>query len=177
MATHSLPLWLDVFVILITVGTVFLTVCWPIYREVKWRKRPSVSGTILSAAILVSARALSVSSNAKALSYTPALRYAYAVGGVRYESSAIVPISAGLDIGVFRTGMDFHTEAEAQAVLERFPVGSTVPVHYDPAKPSDAVLIRTNPALYHQLGIGAFVSAILCLLVDLFGTVPRLLGH
>ena len=55
------------------------------------------------------------------------LLYRFEVEGRTYEGSYVTP-------GNFRVG------EQEEALARRFPEGKTVPVHYNPANPSDAVL-------------------------------------
>jgi hypothetical protein len=73
--------------------------------------------------------------------WVPAVEYRYRVGGVEYFSRQIklgVAVSAG--------------KGYAEKVAARYPRGSTVDVHYDPANPSSAAL--ENPTRLHWLLLG-----------------------
>lgn len=60
--------------------------------------------------------------------YAPRLSYTYAVGGVRYTGHDVSAVTS------------YTSRARADEVLRRYPSGATVSVHYDPEKPSAAVL-------------------------------------
>lgn len=64
----------------------------------------------------------------------PAVEYVYAVDGVDYR---------GHRIGIGDIPPD---SPQAEATLERYPVGRTGPVFYNPDKPEEAVLERDPPA-------------------------------
>ncbi len=61
--------------------------------------------------------------------FTPDVKYVYAVRGTKYESDRI-------DFG----DPGFSSQERARAVAERYRVGQSVTVHYDPANLSAAVL-------------------------------------
>lgn len=58
------------------------------------------------------------------------VRYDYTVDGVRYSGNTLRAF-----------GLHHFNEEQALAELAPFGVGKTVPVYYDPAKPSRSVLI------------------------------------
>jgi hypothetical protein len=62
-------------------------------------------------------------------SYRPRVLYAFDVDGQRYESQRMA-----------LEGTVYGSADEAEASLARFPVGSEVTVHYNPAKPDESVL-------------------------------------
>ncbi len=66
-------------------------------------------------------------------SYSVRLEYEYAVDGVQYTSDRI-KFGATVTVG--------SGKEEANAITERYPVGSEVTVYYDPHKPSRSVLER-----------------------------------
>ena len=86
---------------------------------------PVATGTVLSGDIQKTERD---SDYGTSVSYVPRLRYAYEVGGRRYESDRI------------RFGKIEEDEAGAREILERYAVGSPVQVRYDPKNPSQATL-------------------------------------
>jgi Protein of unknown function (DUF3592) len=63
--------------------------------------------------------------------HVPRVRYSYAVAGKAYEGSVICP-------GIEQFGLG--SDLQAHARVDRYPVGKTVLVHYDPNDPSVAVL-------------------------------------
>ena len=68
--------------------------------------------------------------------FAPAVEYAYEVNGVRYRSRQI---NLALKIS--------GTQGYAEGVVARYPEGSEIDVHYDPANPSSAALENpTGPA-------------------------------
>jgi len=77
----------------------------------------------------------------------PVVEYEFTVGGRRYRGSRI---GIGEDSG----------GANSQATLQRYPVGATVVVFYDPANPQHCVLEREMPA-----GIGRGCAGLLAVAV------------
>jgi Protein of unknown function (DUF3592) len=66
------------------------------------------------------------------ISYSARVAYTYQVGGQAYSGQN----------NAFGFNPSYSSESKAQAEAARYPVGSQVPVYYDPGKPSDAVLER-----------------------------------
>ncbi len=62
--------------------------------------------------------------------FLPVLSYRYDVDGQRFEGSRIT----------WSTGRGFRKYTRARRQLDRYRPGSTVKVHYDPARPGSAVL-------------------------------------
>jgi hypothetical protein len=74
------------------------------------------------------------------VSQVPAIEYEFSVGGVRY---------VGIRVGIGER----EDGTELAAMLQRYPVGATVMVHYDPKDPKNCVL---EPKLPEGLGKGCF---------------------
>ena len=74
-------------------------------------------------------------SRARMTLYRPVVRYQYEVNGKRFHGDRIAQ-SPGWNRGV----ADF-----AAAVTQRYPVGSTVDVRYNPKRPNEAVLEPRTP--------------------------------
>lgn len=81
----------------------------------------------------------------------PTVRYAYEVRGVRHESARLAFIQKN------------RSQAECQAVVDRYPPGAEVDVWYDPMQPKSSVLEREGDA--RGLRIAAVVCGGLFLLV------------
>jgi len=62
--------------------------------------------------------------------YKPIVRYRYEVGGQLYESERVTPLG------------DSGSKQWAQGLVARFPVGSRVTAHVDPAEPANAFLVE-----------------------------------
>ena len=59
-----------------------------------------------------------------------------------------------------RISLGFAPADKVNETLKRYPVGATVPVFYDPAKPSDCVLERTPPVSLGCIWGGAIVAVL-----------------
>lgn len=92
---------------------------WAAVRES--RSWPTTQGTILRTEI-------TSWQGAQDTMYEPLVRYTYEVGGQSYESERV------------RFGKFWETEEGARAILDRYPLGGSVEVHYNPADPSAATL-------------------------------------
>jgi hypothetical protein len=92
------------------------------------------------------------------------VRYRYEVGGERYEGSCIK----------WSAVVEFRKYSRARAMLDRYRSGSPVAVHYDPKRPSIAVLqpgltdgvrpmavIAPTAALYAMFVIGTLGYALI----------------
>ena len=95
------------------------------HASVNW---PTAEGKILATSVRTERRSMNQGSFEV---YMPVARYAYSVAGTAYEGSVIRP-------GTDQFGYSKTEEAQAQA--DKYPLGATVPVRYDPANPSAAVL-------------------------------------
>jgi hypothetical protein len=82
----------------------------------------------------------------------PRVEYEYRVGKKKYRGRRI-------DLGEKTSGY------ELEAILDRYPVGATVTVYYDPADPHTAVLEREFPKFVWAVGIGCVVVAVAAPLV------------
>jgi hypothetical protein len=106
-----------------------------------------VRGTVLSSG---SERVQKRASGRTQTYYVPVVEYGYRVNDVDYVSRQIKP-------GVVLSA----DQAYATRVAGRYPQGSGVDVHYDPANPSNAAL--ENPRGFHWLllavALGCFAAA------------------
>jgi hypothetical protein len=119
---------------------------------------PTTDGEILAAAVKTEVR--TDAQGARSPFYIPAARYSYIVAGTHYSGDVIRP---GL------VQFPYGQMAQAQAHIDLYKVGAKVPVHYDPAHPSVAVLetaetggIHNNIAGYLllTLAIGGLLFAV-----------------
>ena len=78
--------------------------------------------------------------------HTFAVHYQYAVGGREYLGGAIEPYDLGM-----------QNSAGAVKMRDRFPVGSTVPVAYNPNDPSEAYLMP-GPSSFSLILLGIGVA-------------------
>lgn len=89
--------------------------------------------------------------------YIPEARYSYTVAGDRYEGTVIRP-------GIEQFGYGYLAAAQAQ--IELYKSGAAVPVHYNPAEPSIAVLQTSESG-----GMRNLIAGALSLLIAFFGLV------
>jgi hypothetical protein len=85
---------------------------------------PQVPGEIIAATV-------AEHGGSRGYFYEPSVRYRYEVNGQIYHSDRI-RFASTLDIP--------NSHSSAERALQSYPRGSQVPVHYNPADPSDAVL-------------------------------------
>ncbi len=84
--------------------------------------------------------------------------YSYSVDGTEYEGSAIA-----------RGNVSSSTPSGVTACIDRYPLGKTISVLYDPKDPSTAYLeVRRSTGAVILLGLGGLLTAIGALLVGLF---------
>jgi hypothetical protein len=114
---------------------------------------PVAGGTVLASEI-ESKRVFNPKSRTVTHSYEPIIRYSYKVAGTDYESSTV------------RFGdLVRNSDGLAKELVARYPVGSTVAVHYDPADPRCAALESVS-AGWRQMVMGAaFIAVPLFILV------------
>jgi len=98
-------------------------------RSADW---PSAQGRIVRSQMRTTRR--KVAGSATEAGNVPAVEYVYTVDGVEYR---------GHRIGIGDIPPD---SPQAEATLERYPVGRTGPIFYNPDKPAEAVLERDAPA-------------------------------
>jgi hypothetical protein len=85
--------------------------------------------------------------------YKPSVQYTYDVGGKSYTADRL---SRGLAMAY-----DLGT---ARRIIERYPVGAAIAVHYDPAAPAEAAL-ETNAGggtALRIVGVVMLVAGVLC---------------
>lgn len=81
----------------------------------------------------------------------PTVTYRYQVGGRIYESSHIAVAIGGRNVG--------FGYKKAERITARFPVGTQIPVYYDPKNPVRSVLMHGdgNTSLWLLVGIFALL--------------------
>lgn len=117
---------------IISIGFILLG-AWALYRayapRVKSQKArlwPTAEAEILESNIEED-RNRSATGKAN-IAFTPTVRYTYLVDGTRYEGNRIT---------FSRAGFDF---LDASNIRDQFAINQKMPVHYNPAKPSESVL-------------------------------------
>lgn len=108
---------------------------------------PSVEGKVIAASLRESQRYVPSSGNINY--YLADIAYEYTVEGR-------VIRSARYSLGGPR---QFHRRSRAQRLLARFPVGTEVSVHYDPAHPDAGVLERRMPEITTLWAMFGFLLA------------------
>ena len=101
-------------------------------RSSSW---PSVSGTVLSSQVVSKP-------SGRGVAYSPAIRYRYSVGGADHEGTRVWVIGDGISQG------------SVEAIVAKFPAGSTVPVFYDPSTPTRTVLV---PGVSRDMALQAVI--------------------
>ena len=116
-------------------------ICYKVTKTRQAARWPSTTARILVSRMRVERR--SHMGDATKVANVPSVEYEFTLGGTRYLGSRIS--AAGDSAG-----------PDAQATLDRFPVGATVPVYYNPQDPKDAVLDHdlpvSAPAMYSIAG-------------------------
>jgi hypothetical protein len=112
------------------------------------RSWPTAPGDVLSSEITSRTATETVNNSRRRVTYyTPVVRYAYVVGGTRYEADVI------------RFGSpEENYRPRAQEYCDRYPVGATVSVRYDPQNPKTATLETVSEAGL-QIWMGALLIA------------------
>jgi hypothetical protein len=109
------------------------------------RRWPSVQGRITESRLDRNPR-----SGSGGYSYTPRVRFSYAVDRQEYESSQIN-----------FWGVVGGSEGTARRTTTRYPEGARVTVYYNPEAPSEAVLDRAfSPIVLILPPVGVFLAAL-----------------
>tara|TARA_R110002124_G_scaffold8843_7_gene46267 strand:- start:64 stop:528 length:465 start_codon:yes stop_codon:yes gene_type:complete len=123
---------------LIGLALVLITGAWLFHRLVAARADvaahwPTVTGTVTASRYEETAD--TTTDGDTHVRYFANVAYRYAVGDRTYSSERIA----------FH-GIDTHSRlVDVQAIIDRYPVGAAVPVHYNPAVPGEAVLEVRRP--------------------------------
>lgn len=93
--------------------------------------------------------------------YYAEILYEYVVDGRRYQSTQVRP---GIEIG-------FGARSIPQQMVDRFPVGATVPVFFDPTNPTQSVLEQTPSSGNKVLMFAIFliIASLGCSAAFIFG--------
>lgn len=105
--------------------------------EANW---PRVEGQVTSARVVALERE---TPEGMVRAYTPVIHYAYSIRGVAYESQQ-------RNVSPDNTAT-FQAPEKAQAVVDKYPSGSSVRVFYNPANPKQAVLEVSRPAAHNAV--------------------------
>lgn len=108
-------------------------------RSKKW---PLTTGKIIMSEVRI--KVSSAGSGPHPASYEPYVLYEYYVNGKRMQSEQLA-FGGRLQV----------SEKRAKQVIENYPAGRNIPVHYNPKKPAEAVLVAGNIiGVYITLAIG-----------------------
>ncbi len=145
------------YIVLIAIG-LFLVVITPISikagkRSTSW---PTVPGTVLSSD--VEQKIETDADDSVSVYYYPRVRYEYKVEGKTYQSVKYKLLDAST------------TKKKAQEFTALFLPGNTVTVHYNPAKPEEAVLqpgSQNYLYFFLVLGVALVIAGVVqCLLTN-----------
>jgi len=162
MSTNVFIIALCVAAPFLVLGIIFIVVALNMRRKAAASQNwPTVPGVITSASV---AESVSSDEDGPSTSYQPRVVYTYQVAGVDYQAS-------GLSFGAVRSG----SRRSAEQALQAYPVGQPVTVHYNPQKPSEAVL---NPQAGGSKAflIAGIVLAVLGLMIGCVGIVFALVS-
>lgn len=104
---------------------------------------PTARGEIIEASV---EREASSSMNNKSATFAPKIRYRYEVNGRQYTSNTIM----------LGGTLDTSSRDRAAERVQRWPVGTTVPVFYNPRRPQQSCLERKSEGIWFTVAIGAF---------------------
>lgn len=110
--------WLFIVIGMVAVGVGV----WTLIKSIRTKHWPVADGVIQSA------HKQSHSGDHGSTTYSAEVTYTYQVAGVNYNGDNI-------SIGQMSSSSEY-----AQKILNRYPVGKTISVHYSPANPAEAVL-------------------------------------
>jgi len=141
---------------LVLLGIVYVILALTGRGEQGWGKWPTVTGQVLESGAFRKVRHLP---GGTVVTYTPVVRYAYEVRGRMYTSKKrnFLP--------PYRS--TYNDPQKAQEITERYPVGSTVTVHYNPHGPAQAVLEVERSVGYNAEFVSGLVNAGLGVLIIL----------
>lgn len=145
---------------LVLIGLVYSFVYWiEINADRKSKNWPSVSGKITSSRIEEKTTNSYGSGGhlIDSVSYVPVVKYSYHVAETLYHAE--------------RIGNSIYSGITPKAVerwVKRFPANTTIPVYYNPADPSDAILIPTTNSNIFGFIMGIAISALGVFLVGLW---------
>lgn len=123
-------------IVLFVVGLGMLIGMWSLQsRAQRTRDWPTTAGQVVDTRI----EKHSGDDNKK---YRSIVRYGYSVGGAEYTSER------------FSFGSNRRSKPAAEAFCAKYPPGAEVLVHYDPARPAEAVLSIEPASAATPLGIG-----------------------
>lgn len=137
------------FIIGVIVGVGIFLLGWFQYRKtLASRTWPAVAGRILAANV-ASETNRGDADTADSTTYYPAIQYEYEVGSATFRGS---------DIAFDRRG--YPRAKTAEKAMLAYPVGLSVQVFYDPAKPGKCVLERKSSTGLPLMAIGGLIALV-----------------
>jgi hypothetical protein len=160
----AMPAWAFMALFALAIpGAIAAKIVWKtreVQRAALW---PSAQGRIVCSQMRAVRRRRT--GEATAAGNMPYIEYVYSAGGVEYR---------GHRIGIG----DISTDSpQAQAALDCYPEGRTVPVYYNPADPGEAVLDRSapaSPAAMYGLAAGVVLTGLAA--VAAFTDIARIIA-
>jgi len=127
------PSWVPLLIAFF-IGAIFVLVgILLIYLNIRAKRKiaesqqwPTIAGAVVSSE--VQRMSSTDSEGDTTYYYQPKVEYSYSVMGTAYTGKRLTFAAQG------------SSQKSAQAVVQRYPVGATVTVHYNPQKPAEAVL-------------------------------------
>jgi hypothetical protein len=103
---------------------------WLLWEGNRSKEWPHAVGVIHSTKIIERARSSKFGDGSW---HIPIIVYYYQVGAIDYTNSRVVFAS-------YRPNFGYGNQAEAEAIVNRYPAGKQVTVYYEPSNPGDSVL-------------------------------------
>jgi hypothetical protein len=151
---------LGVIVVLIVIGLVALNTLFKMLRAWQQSARSQswsqTTGTVQSANVVAGRNP-----GRNGVSYYPVVMYEYNVDGQRYIGNRI---HFGSQVGI-------GIQSIAARGLNKYPVGGTVPVYYNPENPADAVLQRSAAANWGNYLMLAILIIAIIIIISAFGPI------
>ena len=142
------------------VGFAFLAACIGIYFSEQAQQRAAANWVTADGTV----RETSVHPDSQMRDFIPRVSYTYVVGGRTFDANRVW----------LTDDKEWEERAAAEAFLTRYPIGSTVTVHHDPADPQNAALILTQTSSGKWLAGAAF--GLIVLIYSLIGLRRRRRG-
>lgn len=128
---------------------------------VQWAKVAKARGWPVAAGTVLESGVSETTDSDGGAQYSAIIKYQYAVGGATYTNDLLAFGSRNLKEGGYRA------EKKAHRTVAKYPVGSSVQIHYDPTRPESSVL-EVRSAIANMLAfigglflvVGVIVAAI-----------------
>ncbi|MFT5445609.1 MAG: hypothetical protein ACI9DC_000770 [Gammaproteobacteria bacterium] len=111
---------------------------WPVARAASW---PSVSGTVTHSLVLQSTETSFTSGTTNTM-HGAQIKYQYQVGERRYRNDEV------------HVGGSLATSMPSYAQAQRYPQGADIDVFYNPDKPAQSCLEKSEQVSLLSMGIG-----------------------